>query len=112
MSLAEPGARVTGDEELEQALRIILKTPLGSVPGDPGFGIELADIVDGPVNEVRPRIVRAVVQAVAASDPRIVVVGVQVVSTVGRIVAVVRWRAARAGAPVRETRVEVARGAT
>lgn len=103
MSLAEPGAVVTGDAAYEQSLRTILRTPLGSVAGDPGFGIELDGIVDGPANLVRPRLVRAVIQAVAASDPRIIVIGVVPgpVRADGKLTVTVRWK------PTNDTRDRV-----
>lgn len=99
---------VTGLDELEQSLRIILRTPIRSVPGRPWFGIDLTDIVDASPADLAPRVAVEVPRAVRASDPRIQVQSASVVDigSDGRIVLRILW-GPTGGAAVRTTDVEV-----
>lgn len=110
--LGTPGERVYGLDELEQALNIVLRTRVRSVPGRPEFGTDFDAIIDAPANVVRPYVVREVMRAVAASEPRIrvlaVVPGPMQVS--GRLSIAVRW-APSPGGTERVTEVEVGRAA-
>lgn len=99
---------VSGIDELEQSLRIILRTPLGSVPGRPTFGIDLTDIVDASPVELTPRVAVEVPRAVRTSDPRIVVQRAAVVDVGedGRMVIRVTWAPA-SGVVVRTSEIGV-----
>lgn len=110
--LGAPGERVYGLEELEQALLIVLRTLRRSVPGRPEFGTELDRIVDMPASEVRAFVVREVMRAVAASEPRVTVRAVVpgAMAASGALTVAVTWAPA-AGGTERTTRVEVRRGA-
>lgn len=54
--LGAPGARVEGYDELEQSLRIVMGTPLGSVPGRPDFGTRFHEYFDAPFSVFRPKV--------------------------------------------------------
>lgn len=90
----KPGEVVEGDEELAQSLSIVLTTPVASVPGRPGFGSKLDELLDAPLNEVAPKAVREVFRAVRDNEPRITVLGavVQQLAADGGIRLRVRWR--------------------
>jgi phage baseplate assembly protein W len=92
-----PGEIVVGLDELEQSLRIVLTTPLGSVPGRPGFGSTLHEQVDQPITSVAPAIVKEVIRAVAACEPRITILAVNVLppaasDELGRVIPEVTWK--------------------
>lgn len=89
----KPGELVMGLDELEQSLRTVLTTQVGSVPGRPGFGSRLFELVDEPTNQVQPKAIREVLRAVAANEPRVVVTKVAVLpSEPGNLVLEVTWR--------------------
>lgn len=110
--LGAPGERVYGADELEQALRVVLRTARRAVPGRPDFGTELEQVVDMPASNVRAFVVREVMRAVGASEPRIRVRAVMpgVVDAAGALPVAVTWTPASGGAE-RVTRIEVGRGA-
>lgn len=64
--------------DIEQCIRIILGSPLGSDPLRPLFGSRVHDYLDWPLETARPHIVRETVTALAAWEPRIDVVRVTV----------------------------------
>lgn len=107
----KPGELVYGLDELEQSLRIVLNTPVGSVPGRPEFGSRLDQLCDEPITTVAPAIVREVMRAVELCEPRITILGVAVLpptEELGRVVPEVRWRPTTplgAGEATRTTRV-------
>ena len=72
------GEFVTGLDELEQSLRIIVTTPKGSVPRRPEFGCDLLSLVDNPQPGVLARMVRLITEAIEDADSRIKVSGVKV----------------------------------
>lgn len=100
-----PGERVEGIEELEQSLRVILESEVGSVPGRSSFGIRREQILDAPLDYVRALASREVVRAVRESDPRIEVVAVIPVGGTedGRLPCEVHWQPA--GQALAEPRV-------
>lgn len=65
-----PGEIVTELEEMAQALSIVLRTPIGSVPGRPFFGSRLHELVDEPLSEVRALAPRYVREAARENLPR------------------------------------------
>lgn len=61
---------VTAWDDLRQAVRIILTTPLGTDPLRPDFGSRLADYLDWPIDRARPHVVRETVAAIRKWEPR------------------------------------------
>ena len=82
--------------DIEQCIRIILGSPLGSDPLRPLFGSRVLDYLDWPLETARPHIVRETMTALAAWEPRIEVVRVTVSrGTSGeRGTVLVQWRLA------------------
>ena len=75
------GETVDGLTELSQSLSIVLRTPLGSVPGRPRFGSELHELIDASLEEVRARAPRMVRDAARENLIRLEVVETRVLST-------------------------------
>ena len=82
--------------DIEQCIRIILGSPHGSDPLRPLFGSRILNYLDWPLETARPHIVREIMTALAAWEPRIEVVRVTVSrGTPGELGAVlVQWRLA------------------
>lgn len=93
-ALNAPGEVVTGLRDIDQAIRIILTTPLGSDPLRPEFGSGLFNYLDWPINRITPHLVRESVDALRRWEPRITVVRVQVVLAASAAVLRVHWRIA------------------
>lgn len=107
-SLNDPNVRVEGLAELEQAIAIVLTSPLGSVAGNPSFGSRLFELVDAPANIVRTRAPAEVLRALKRWEPRVTVVETSVQSATedGRLVLEVYWHpAATPDAAARRTEV-------
>jgi hypothetical protein len=86
------GQCVTGLEELAQAIRIIVSTPLGSLPHRPDFGCDLTRFVDMPQTIARALIIREVSEAIAHWEPRVKVSSVGVaISEFGVSTLTVAW---------------------
>lgn len=64
--------------DIEQCIRIILGSPLGSDPLRPLFGSRVHNYLDWPLETARPHIVRETMTALAAWEPRIEVARVTV----------------------------------
>lgn len=56
--LGVSGAVVQGYDALDQYIRVALATQLGSVPQMLDFGIDWFEIIDRPLDEARPRLLR------------------------------------------------------
>lgn len=104
--LGAPGERVEGLTELAQSLSIVLRTPLGSVPGRPTFGSRIHELVDADISDVQafgPRYAR---ESILVCLPRI-----QFVDATAELLApnnaelVVSWRPV--GGALQTTRVPV-----
>jgi phage baseplate assembly protein W len=93
-ALGTPGEAVEGLRDIDQAIRIILKTPRGSDPHRPEFGSDLHLYIDWPVNRVVPYLVREAVTAVRQWEPRMDVVQVDAVIEESRIRLRVKWKVA------------------
>ena len=72
------GEIVTGADDVNQCIYIILTTPRGSDPQRPLFGSDIYRYIDYPVNSARPYIAREVIAALGRDEPRIRVVRVNV----------------------------------
>lgn len=106
--LGSPGQRVDALDELEQSLRTVLVTPVQSVPGRPGFGSRLFELVDEPVSTLRPAVVREVVRALAVSEPRLRPLGVDPVQVApGHLEVEVTWHPVGQPETQQRTRVEI-----
>ncbi|HOW51744.1 MAG TPA: GPW/gp25 family protein [bacterium] len=69
---------VTGIDDIDQSINIILTTPRGSVPMDPEFGAGLHELIDAPVGEVAPQMVVETIRSLKRWEPRITVNSVTV----------------------------------
>lgn len=107
--LLAPSEQLEGWEELAQSIRIILATPVNSVPSDPTFGSRLWEVLDEPASVARPRIVLECSTALARWEPRIEFLGATLgaVTDDGAQTIEVRWRP-RAGGEARTTAVQFA----
>lgn len=76
MQLGAVGQEVTGLDELEQSLRIIVRTPKGSVPGRPTFGVDVFAWVDDPITTLRPKAIRELQRSIPESDARLAILGI------------------------------------
>jgi len=107
--LGAPGERVTGVDELEQAMMLVLTTPERSVPLRPGFGSRLYQLVDEPVTQARPAIVREVLRALGVNEPRVRPLGVNVAhdaEDAGHLAVDIEWQPV-VGGPRRSTTVVI-----
>jgi phage baseplate assembly protein W len=93
-ALGSPGEAVEGLRDIDQAIRIILKTPRGSDPHRPEFGSDLHRYIDWPVNRVVPYLVREAVTALRQWEPRMDVVQVEAVFEESRIRLRIKWTVA------------------
>lgn len=69
---------VTDLDDILQCVHTVLETPKGSVPLKPWFGSELYKYVDTPINEARPHMVIATIEALKEGEPRVTVKAVKV----------------------------------
>ena len=91
------GQLVTGLDDIGQCVATILGTVKGQVPHRPDFGMDFQGYVDLPFPSVKPRIVRDIVKALAAWEPRVTVSRVDVTpdtTGTGWISVSVTWRTA------------------
>ncbi|HXS18033.1 MAG TPA: hypothetical protein VN764_12635 [Polyangiaceae bacterium] len=106
--LGSPGEQVNGLAELAQSLSIVLRTPLGSVPGRPRFGSELHELIDASLEVVRARAPRMVRDAAGENLPRMEIVETRALSTTGlaHFELEITWRV-KGGTEVQTTGVPV-----
>jgi len=101
------GELVTGVDDIDQAIRIILSTPLGSDAHRPQFGCRVHDYIDWPIERARPHLVREIVAALNHWEPRMRIVRVQVQAAstqqLEHVIIRVRWRTA--DGVIRQTQV-------
>ncbi len=74
----EGDSNVEGVEDIRQCIRIIIETPVGSVPLEPEFGSKVHHYVDWPIDRARPHVVRETVEAIAKWEKRCIITRVQV----------------------------------
>lgn len=72
------GEIVAGIDDIEQCFAIILLTPKGAIPHRPDFGSNIHRFLGMPITEARPQLVREVVDAIAACEPRAEVLSVDI----------------------------------
>jgi len=101
------GELVAGRDDIDQAIHIILSTPLGSDAHRPQFGCRVHDYIDWPIDRARPHIVREVVAALTRWEPRMRIERVQVEAGSQQqpehVIIRIRWRAA--DGVIRQTQV-------
>lgn len=109
--LGSPGEVVSGLEELRQAVAVLFATPEGSVPGRPRYGFRILEVIDLPVNQMRPIFLREARRALVLNEPRAELSDVQVVqgTAPGQVIGRVLWRPAAGGA-LESLEVELANG--
>lgn len=92
--LGAPGVDVTGDDELAQSVTMIFGTRAGSVPGRPQYGFRILDVVDQPVNLMRPIFLREARRALVVNEPRVQLVSVDIVpgDALGEVIGRVHWQ--------------------
>lgn len=61
---------VTDLDDIRQCVHIILETPEGSEPSRPDFGSKLYLLVDTPIHQAKPHLVRYTVEAIRKWEPR------------------------------------------
>lgn len=80
------GKRLSGDAHLDQSVRDILQTPVGSRVMRRTYGSGLFDLIDSPVNDdTRLDFVSATAEALRQWEPRIVVERVFVKAIAGGV---------------------------
>jgi phage baseplate assembly protein W len=102
------GASVSGDDELEQSLRLLLTVRRNSIPHRPDLGGELFELIDAPLDVARAKAPLLVLRA-AAADSRLVVESTSVtMTTAGELQLEVHWHPASSPASTCTTEVTVA----
>lgn len=106
---AVTGAPISGDAHLAQSVGDILNTPIGTRVMRRGYGSDLPDLVDAPVNALtRLRLFAATAVAIARWEPRLQLtrVGVAGADATGALALAIegqRTDAGRATDPLRFT---------
>jgi uncharacterized protein len=93
--LGQLGTIATDADDINQAIAIILSTPLGSDPHRPEFGSDLFNFIDYPINEASPHLVRESFGAIGRWEPRVEIEDVQVfpaVEQIHQVLIQVVWR--------------------
>lgn len=89
----EGGGIVTSYDDIDQAIRTLILTPVGSVPSNPAKGCDLIPAIDRPPEIAIPLIVRAVWEAISLWEPRVEVGAVTVKAKAPyHFVTTVPWR--------------------
>jgi phage baseplate assembly protein W len=92
------GEVVSGVAELEQALRLVVQTPIGSVPPMPELGCDLLAHLDKPAPQAIPAATREITRAVQRWEPRIEIGRVRIVRLEGHSTLIlIAWRPSAAG---------------
>ena len=78
--------------DIDQSIRLILKTPKGSDPHRPTFGSNLHRYIDYPVNQVTPHLVRESVEAIREWETRCTLIRVNVSIEETHATLRVRWK--------------------
>jgi uncharacterized protein len=70
------GNVVTGVDDVDQCIAIILTTPKGTDVLRPTFGTDLWKYIDAPISQAGPAVVREVTQSITQWEPRVKVLSV------------------------------------
>ena len=92
---------VTGLDDIDQCVRTITATPLGSDLHRPDFGVDVTKYVDKPSNVMRPALVRELRRAILLWEPRITDVTVTLagVAESGAVSVSLTWTPIADGSP-------------
>jgi hypothetical protein len=92
-ALGSAGETVTGLDELAQALKILITTPLGSVPLRPDFGCDLQPHLDKPGPKAIADLIKEISRAVAIWEPRITLQTIKVtgLTAAGGLTLAISW---------------------
>ncbi len=120
-SAGQPGSAigrvVTGVDDVDQCIAIILTTPKGTDVLRPSFGTDLWKYIDAPINQAGPAVVREVTQSITQWEPRVKVLSVTTTPLAGvatqsgaHVEITVAWQLNLGGAPgpARNTTVTLA----
>jgi len=91
VSLAKQGDLVEGIDFINQCLKILLNTRLGSIPLNEEFGCKVFDRFDKPMTQLRALVPGDVKECVDLFIPEITVVKVTSVMEVGSLTVFVQW---------------------
>lgn len=70
------GGIVTGIDEINQTIGLILSTKKGTDPFRPTFGSDVWEYIDKPINSAGPNIVRAITDALGRWEKRVKIVSI------------------------------------
>lgn len=108
IKLNEPGSVVENLDDINQCLRVVLKTPKGSRAHEPLFGCDVWLFLDQPLATALPGIVNAVISAVAEWEPRVKLTSVVAQhdeAGSGKIALQIEWKLVDSDAGVQQTEV-------
>lgn len=86
------GAVVTGVDDIDQCIRVILSTPKGADPLRVEFGSDLYLYMDWPIDRATPHVIRESVDAIRRWEPRVEVVTVRPEIEEAHLTIYVQWR--------------------
>ncbi len=98
------GQVVEGLDDIDQAMRIIVRTPKGSDPHRPEFGADIWRYLDHPVSEAAPNIIREATDAIARWEPRAKLLKVTAAPNGAHVVLKIVWSAKLSDAQTTEVR--------
>lgn len=91
LSLFNQGEIVEGVDEISQCILIIVLTVEGSDPLRPTFGTPLLLLIDKPIAEVLPKMIKAIVDGIALWETRVDVKTISYEVGVGSIDFIIDW---------------------
>lgn len=92
LSLFNQGEIVEGVDEISQCILVTVLTVVGSDPLRPTFGTPLLLLIDRPVNEVLPKMIKAIVDGINTWEPRVDIKTVSYNVQMGSIDFIIDWK--------------------
>lgn len=105
LSTTAQGEVVQGLRDIAQCIDIIIKTAKGSDPLRPEFGCDLRALLDRPVTEAWPSIIREITAAIERWETRAIVTRVSYKLEVSTIIIKLEWKTASGLASENEIRL-------
>jgi phage baseplate assembly protein W len=91
IKLGKIGEVITGLEDLNQEIFLILSTPLGSVPHRPTYGSRIYEYLDKPMNIAKPLILAEAWRALRKNSERFLITDIKLKSAEpGKFVFVIK----------------------